>query len=67
MKNEINQAHEAVETDSDASTKRKVVVPGEVIATGEDYLPGDGTKRRGEDVIAIRFGLGTKSIHPPKP
>ena len=58
MKNEINQAHEASEVDSDTSTKRKVVVPGEIIVTGEDYLPGEGTKRQGDDIIATRFGLG---------
>ena len=44
MKNEINEAHEAEETDSDSlsdesvSKKRKVVVPGEVIVSGEDFL-----------------------------
>jgi|SRR3989344_4217525 len=61
MKNEINEAHEAVETDSDASIKRKVVVPGETIATGEDYLPGEGTIREGENIIATRFGLGEEA------
>ena len=58
MKNEINEAHKAVEADSDESSKkREVVVPGEVIVTGEDYLPGDGTRRVGENVVAGRFGL----------
>src|SRR3989344_2716245 len=38
-------------------TKRKVVVPGEIIISGEDYLPGEGTRRDGKDVIASRFGL----------
>ena len=61
MKNEINEAHEAVDSDSDASIKRKVVVPGEIIVSGEDYLPGEGTKRRGDDVIALRFGLGEEA------
>lgn len=56
MENEIKeQAHEA--EDASKSNKRKVVVPGEVIVSGEDFLPGEGTKRSGEDVIAIRFGL----------
>ncbi len=61
MNNEINQAYEAVETDSDASVKRKVVVPGEVIVKGEDYLPGEGTKRNGDNVVATRFGLGEEA------
>jgi exosome complex component RRP4 len=58
MKNEINQAHEAVESDSDASTKRKIVVPGEIIVSGEDFLPGEGAKRLGDNIVATRFGLG---------
>ena len=61
MKNEINEAHEAVESNSDASTKRIVVVPGEVIVSGEDYLPGEGTKRSGDNILATRFGLGEEA------
>ena len=58
MKNEINEAHEAVETTSEeTSKKREIVVPGEVIVTGDDYLPGEGARREGEDIIANRFGL----------
>jgi len=36
---------------------REIVIPGEVIASGEDYLPGEWTEKRGDDVVAIRFGL----------
>lgn len=36
--------------------KRKIVVPGEVIASGKDYLPGDSTIRNNDDIIAQRFG-----------
>jgi exosome complex component RRP4 len=61
MKNEINEAHEAIESDSDASPKRKVVVPGEEIVSGEDYLPGEGTRRDGEKILANRFGLAEES------
>ncbi len=62
MKNETNEAHEADETNSEATeanepTERKIVVPGEVIATGEDFLPGEGARRENEDVVANRFGL----------
>ena len=38
-------------------TDRKVVIPGEVIAKGADYLPGEGTEKRGEEIVAIKFGL----------
>jgi exosome complex component RRP4 len=37
--------------------ERKVVIPGEVIATGINFLPGDNTKREGKDIISTRFGL----------
>lgn len=60
MKNEINEAHEAFD-DSEVSAKRKVVVPGEIIVSGEDYLPGEGTKRDGENVMATRFGLAEEA------
>lgn len=38
-------------------TDRKVVVPGETIVSGEDYLPGDSTRRDGDDIVAGKFGL----------
>lgn len=45
----------------DAPKKRSVAVPGEVLATGEDYLPSDGARREGSDIIATRFGLAEES------
>ena len=56
MRNEINEAHEAEEDYSKAS-KRKIVVPGELIASGDDYLPGEGTRKEGDNIYSIRFGL----------
>ena len=53
MSNEINEAQE----DKSSKTKRVTVVPGEVIASGEDFLPGDGTFRKGEDILAGKYGL----------
>ena len=41
--------------------KREVVVPGEVLATGAEFLPGEGTRREGKDITATRFGLLEKS------
>ncbi|VVB83966.1 Exosome complex component Rrp4 [uncultured archaeon] len=38
-------------------TDRQIVIPGEVIFQGEDYLPGEGTEKHGDEIIAIRFGL----------
>ncbi len=42
-------------------TERKIVIPGEVIASGEDYLPGEGTEKKDNDVIALRFGLAEET------
>ena len=55
MRNEINEAHEA--TEDSESTSRWAVVPGETIVSGEDYLPSEGTRREGDNVVASRFGL----------
>jgi exosome complex component RRP4 len=41
--------------------ERKIVIPGEVIAKGEDYLPGDGTEKNGEEIVALRYGLAEES------
>ena len=62
MSNPINEAHEATEDVSESTEiKRKVVVPGEIIVSGEDYLPGDGTMKRQEDILATRFGLSEEA------
>jgi len=37
--------------------KRRLVVPGEIIATGDNYLPGEFTKKEGNAIIAQRYGL----------
>jgi len=41
--------------------EREVVVPGEVIVSGDDFLPGDWTRREGKNIIASRYGLAEKS------
>ncbi len=41
--------------------KRYVVIPGEVIVSGEDYLPSDGTRRQGVDIVAARYGLAEEA------
>jgi exosome complex component RRP4 len=66
MKKDVKQAQEAFEKDTsdfdeDTNKKRKIVVPGEVIVSGEDYLPGEGTRRENENVVASRFGLAEES------
>ncbi|PIO00794.1 hypothetical protein COT60_03835 [Candidatus Pacearchaeota archaeon CG09_land_8_20_14_0_10_30_9] len=36
---------------------RKVVIPGEIIAEGEDLLPGEHTEKIDGKVISLRYGL----------
>jgi len=43
--------------DFDTKKERKLVVPGEVIVSGDDYLPGDFTRKEGKDILANRYGL----------
>ncbi len=40
---------------------RKIVIPGETIFEGDDYLPGEGTEKREDKIIAIRYGLAEES------
>ena len=49
------------EMKTEEKTKRKLVVPGEIISEGEDYLPGDGTRRERKEIVASRFGLAEES------
>ncbi len=48
-------------TDENSKTKRTVVIPGEEIVKGDDYLPGDGTEKRGDSIVALKFGLAEES------
>lgn len=41
--------------------EREIVIPGEVIANGEEYLPGEGTEKRGDEIVAIKYGLAEES------
>jgi len=38
------------------NNKRKIVVPGEEVVSGE-YLPGDGTRKEDGKILANRYGL----------
>ena len=43
------------------SFERKVVIPGEVIISGEEYLPGEWTEKKDDEIIAIKFGLAEET------
>jgi len=38
-------------------SNRKIITPGETIVKGEEFLPGEGTRREKEDIVASRYGL----------
>lgn len=40
---------------------RKIVIPGEIINQGENYLPGEGTEKRGKNIVALKYGLAEES------
>jgi exosome complex component RRP4 len=42
---------------TEEKNERKLVVPGEIISSSEDHLPGDFTYKEGNDIIASRYGL----------
>ena len=44
-----------------AKEERKIAIPGEVLAKGHDYLPGEGTEKRGDEIVSIRYGLMEES------
>jgi exosome complex component RRP4 len=45
----------------DSKQERKIVIPGETVISGEEYLPGDFTRKEGNDIIANRYGLAEVS------
>jgi exosome complex component RRP4 len=55
MTEEENQIEEEIK-----EIPREIVVPGEVLA-GKDFLPGEGTRRENEEIVASRFGLLEKT------
>jgi len=38
-------------------TERLIAIPGETLFEGEEYIPGEGTEKRNEKIIALRYGL----------
>ena len=42
-------------------TERKIVIPGEIIVSGEKYLPGEGTEKKDNNIIAIIYGLSEET------
>lgn len=67
MREKSSEAYEAEEESEGTeqlevvAKKRKIVIPGEVIVSGEDFLPSDGARRSGKDILACRFGLAEEA------
>ena len=40
--------------------KKEIVVPGEIISSGDEFLPGDWTLKQGNDIVATRLGVVEK-------
>jgi exosome complex component RRP4 len=38
-------------------TERKITIPGEIIAEGDDYLPGEWTEKSEGKIYSLRYGL----------
>jgi exosome complex component RRP4 len=45
------------ENSFDEKIERKLVIPGEIIVSGDDYLPGDFTKKEFDNIVSNRYGL----------
>ena len=61
MKTKEEEQEEPEQEDTVESSHREIVIPGEKIADGDDYLAGEGTRKEGKSIIASRFGLADKS------
>lgn len=44
-----------------AENTRQIVIPGETIISGNEYLPGDGAYRSGEEIVAAKYGIANIS------
>ncbi|MBU0894894.1 MAG: exosome complex protein Rrp4 [Nanoarchaeota archaeon] len=42
-------------------TNRKIVIPGEIIEKGNDFLAGEGTEKKVDEIVALRFGLAEEN------
>ncbi|MEK6792870.1 MAG: exosome complex RNA-binding protein Rrp4 [Nanoarchaeota archaeon] len=60
MKEFNNKSQEGYEDFGSEPQSRTIVVPGEVVSSGEDFLSGEGARREGNDIIASRYGLAEK-------
>lgn len=62
MEKETKEKAEKIEKSekTEKHGKKEIVVPGEKISSGDDFLPGDWTVKQGNDIIATRLGVVEK-------
>jgi len=60
-KKELKEEKKIEKTEHKEGRKKEVVIPGETIVSGDDYLAGEGTRKEGGDIVSLRFGLADKS------
>lgn len=54
----MNKQNSETETqEAQTPSKRYPVVPGELIKEGEEFLPGEGTRKAEQGIVSVRFGL----------
>lgn len=53
----LEEEKEVSEEKSYSPRERKLVIPGETVVSGDEYLPGDFTRKEGNEIIANRYGL----------
>jgi len=53
----LEKEEKKAEKTEEGQKKREIVIPGEIIVEGEEYLPGDWTRKLGKSILARRFGL----------
>ena len=49
--------NESTHSESSIPKERKLVIPGEIIVSAEDNLPGDFTRNQDGNIVATRYGL----------
>ncbi len=48
-------------TEKENVSERRIVIPGEEILSGDSYLPGEGTEKIGQAIVAFRYGLAEET------
>ncbi|MAG02917.1 RNA-binding protein [Candidatus Pacearchaeota archaeon] len=57
INNETTEESDNKSNESSSNKERKMVVPGETIVQGDDYLPGDFTIKNKDEIVSQRYGL----------